>query len=126
MGFQTGQKAPTTSCSKEEKSKRKKKKKMDQPQTKSMVTIPYVRGVSDALRRTFRRHGIATAMKPHKTLKQVLVHPKDKRTAQDSARVVYSIICKDCLMVYIGESGRRYGVREKEHMKDDEKNPGTG
>ena len=75
--------------SKEEKSKRKKEKNMDQPQTKSMVTIRYVRGVSEALQRTFRRHGIATAMKPHKTLKQLLVHPKDKCTAQDSVGVVY-------------------------------------
>ena len=34
------------------------------------------------------------------------------------AGVVYSIPCKDCPMVYIGETGRRYEVREKEHMKD--------
>ena len=91
---------------------------MDLLQTKSMVTISYVRGISEALQRTFRRHGVATAMKPHKTFKQLLVHPKDKRSAQDSAGVVYSIPCKDCPMMYIGETGRRYGVREKEHMKD--------
>ena len=36
---------------------------------------------------------------------------------QDMAGVVYSIPCKDCLKVYIGETGRQYGVREKEHMK---------
>ena len=47
-----------------------------------------------------------------------MVHPKDKRSAQDLARVVYSIPCKDCPKVYIGETGKRYGVREKEHMKD--------
>ena len=29
--------------------------------------------------------------------------------------VVYSIPCKDCPNIYINETGRRYGVREKEH-----------
>ena len=57
-------------------------------------------------------------MKQYKTLRQLLVHPKDKRSAQDSEEVVYSIPCNDCPKVYIGETGRRYGVREKEHIKD--------
>ena len=57
---------------------------MDQLQTKLMVTIPYVRGVSEALQITFKRHGVATAMKEYKTLKQLLVHPKDKQPAQNS------------------------------------------
>ena len=47
-----------------------------------------------------------------------MVHPKDKRSAQDAAGVVYSIPCKDCPKVYIGETGRKYGVKEKKHMKD--------
>ena len=100
------------------KNKRKKEKKVDHLQSKLMVTIPYVKGVSEALKRTFRRHGVATSMKPHNTLKQLLVHPKDKWSAQDSAGVVYSIHCRDFPVVYIGEAGRRYGVREKEYMKD--------
>ena len=51
-------------------------------------------------------------------MRQLLVHPKDKRSAQDAAGVVYSIPCKDCPKVYIGETGRKYGVKEKKHMKD--------
>ena len=47
-----------------------------------------------------------------------MVYPKDKQSAWDLAGVVYSIPCKDCPNVYTGETGRRYGVREKEHMKD--------
>ena len=73
---------------------------------------------SETSQRTFRRYGVATSVKPYKTWRQLLVHPKDKRSAQDLARVVYSIPCKDCPKVYIGETGKRYGVREKEHMKD--------
>ena len=65
-----------------------------------------------------RRHRISTAVRPYKTLLQCLVHPKDKRTVQESAGVVYSIPCKDCPMVYIGEMDRRFEVRQKEHKKD--------
>ena len=32
--------------------------------------------------------------------------------------MVYSIPCKDCPKQYIGETGRKYSVREKEHQKD--------
>ena len=49
---------------------------------------------------------------------QCLVHPKDKKSVQESAGVVYSIPFKDCPMVYIGETGRMFEVRQKEHKKD--------
>ena len=52
------------------------------------------------------------------TLKRLLVHPKDKRSPQETAGTVYEIPCKDCDRVYVGETGRRYGEREKEHQKD--------
>ena len=83
-----------------------------------MVTISYVRRVSEAVEPTLRRHGIATAVRPYKTLCQLLVHPMDKRLVVESAGVVYSVPCKDCLMEYIGETGRRIERRQKEHKKD--------
>ena len=73
-----------------------------------IVTIPYPREVSEAVERTLRRHGISTAVRPYKTLSQCLVNPKDKRSVQESAGVVYSIPCKDCPMVYTGETWRRF------------------
>ena len=82
------------------------------------MTIPYVRGVSAAVERTLRRPGISTTVRPYKTLRQCLVYPKDKRTVQESAEVVYFIRCKDYPMVYMGEMGRRFAVRQKEHKKD--------
>ena len=33
-----------------------------------MVTIPYMKGVSEAVEHMLRRHGIATAVRPYKTL----------------------------------------------------------
>ena len=66
----------------------------------------------------FCHHGVGTAMKPHLTLKRMLVHPKEKRTPQENTGVVYQVPCKDCPCVYTGETERRYGVREKEHQQE--------
>ena len=96
----------------------KEKMKEQEKEKRARVTIPYVKGVSETLQRVFKRHGVTTTLKPHKTLKQLLVHPKDKRTPHNTAGVVYQIPCKDCTQVYVGETGRRYSEREEEHIRD--------
>ena len=55
---------------------RRRKREVDKD-TKTTVTIPYVKGVLVALSRVVCHHGVATAMKPHLTLKRMFVHPKD-------------------------------------------------
>ena len=42
-----------------------------------VVVIPYVENVFEAVARILRKHNVPVAMKPYKTLKSVLVHPKD-------------------------------------------------
>ena len=60
-------------------------------------------------------------MKPHKTLRNMLVHPKDKRVSRQTAEVVYEIPCKGCSKTYIGESGRLLGTRLDEHKAEADK-----
>ena len=48
----------------------------------------------------------------------MLVHPKDNRSLEDSTGVVYQIPCKDCHRVYVGETGRKFGVRKAEHKQE--------
>ena len=48
-----------------------------------MVVILYVENVSEAVARIMRKHNVTVAMKPYKTLKTVLVHPKDKQEKED-------------------------------------------
>ena len=79
----------------QKKMKRKKQVEKNDGQDKIIVTIPFVRGVSEAVEQTLRRPGIATAVRPCKALHQFLVHPKDKRSVQESTGVVHSIPCKD-------------------------------
>ena len=57
-------------------------------------------------------------MKPHQTLRNILVHPKDKQYIKDRSEVVYQIPCKNCEKVYMGESGRKFGTRLGDHRKD--------
>ena len=57
-------------------------------------------------------------MKPHLTLKRMLVHLKDKCTSQENSGVVYQVPSKDCQDIYTDVTERRYGVREKEHNRD--------
>ena len=65
---------------------------MTKSQTKTMVMIPYVRGVSEAVHRVFSKSKVvAVAIKPHKTLKKLPVHLQDKWSPQDTVGVVYSI-----------------------------------
>ena len=73
----------------------KKKKEDSDRVTKTTVTIPYIKGVSEALSQVFCHHGVETAMKPHLTLKRMLVHPKEKRILQENAGVVHQVPCKD-------------------------------
>ena len=47
-----------------------------------------------------------------------MVHPKDKRTPQENAGVVYQVHSKDFPCVYTGEIETRYGMKEKEHQRD--------
>ena len=47
---------------------------------------------------------------------------KYKRPLTDSTGVVYSIPCHQCPKTYIGETGRKLGVRIEEHREEAEKN----
>ena len=60
-------------------------------------------------------------MKPHTTLRKMLVHPKDKRDPDHTPEIVYEIPCDGCKKSYIGESGRLFGTRLKEHKTEVDK-----
>jgi len=61
-----------------------------------MVTIPYVKVLSEAFCQILITYMICTAVKPHNTLRNVLVHPKDRINDEEKPEVVYKIPCKNC------------------------------
>ena len=79
-----------------------------------MVTIPYVSGLSEDIRRVCRGFNIRTAFKSGMTMRAQLSRVKDKLPSSMSSSVIYSIPCS-CGKVYIGETTRRLDQRMKEH-----------
>ncbi|KAI8489605.1 hypothetical protein Bbelb_327720 [Branchiostoma belcheri] len=61
----------------------------------------------------------ATNFKPHSTLRQRLVHPKDQPHKGTKANVIYRIKREEpnCNNTYIGETSRPLKVRYKEHCR---------
>ena len=53
--------------------------------------------------------------RPHSSLRQELVHPKDPVPTLQKANVVYRIPCTSCSSVYVGQTSRSLEARLKEH-----------
>ena len=100
--------------------KSKTKRKLTQKKgMHGMVTILYVKGTSEALQRIFNKYNVATTMRSRSKLRSMFVHPKDKRSLHGGIHRS-SVPCKDCDNVYVGETGRKFGVRKAEHKQDAE------
>ena len=65
-------------------------------------------------------HRVPVTMKPVKTLRRLLVHPKDKQEKEEITDCVYKIPCGNWDKTYIGETGRKFGIRLKEHKTEGE------
>ena len=77
-----------------------------------------MKGTSEAVSRVLRKYKIDTAMRLFSTLKDKLVHPKDKVESWEKGGVVYEIPSKNCNNKYIGETGRLFKTRLEEHRKE--------
>ena len=82
------------------------------------VTIPYLKGVSESIRRALAPLNIRTAFKPHRKLRDLISKPKDYTPPESQCGVVYKLNCLDCDASYIGETGRRRCTRLNEHKRD--------
>ena len=65
------------------------------------VVLPYVRHVAENIRRILSPLGIRTCFKPHRTLRNYLVRPKDP-VPSDLLKGV--IPCLDCSQRYVGQT----------------------
>ncbi|XP_072023064.1 uncharacterized protein [Amphiura filiformis] len=63
---------------------------------KGFVTLPYIEGLSEKLRRAFRTAGVSTTFKSQNTLRSALVAPKDKAEPVKQSGIVYQLDCADC------------------------------
>ena len=75
------------------------------------------RGVLEQLRRVLKDLQIRTVMRPHKTLRQMLVHLKDPLPDMERSNVVYRIPCAEYPATYVGETKRKLCKRIDEHKR---------
>ena len=91
------------------------KREQEEQENRGVVTIPYLKGLSEQFRRTANRHSFRVAFKPGRKIKEI------KRTCQEPLGerqkcVVYKIPCACQETVYVGETWRLFQTRKKEHM----------
>ena len=71
-----------------------------------LLHIPYVKGVSERIERMCKPLGVKTVMPFRSTLRSLLVKVKQPSPDRKN-RVVYEVLCKDCLSAYIGSVSTR-------------------
>ena len=90
------------------------------------ITIPYMSGVSEKLRRIFNKHSIPVHFKPTNTLKQRLVHPKDRTSHALKNNLVYEVQCsEECTDLYIGETKQPLNRRMAQHRRANSSGPAS-
>ena len=88
-------------------------------ESKGLVVLPYVHGVSEPLKRIFSKHNMKVVFKPVSTLRQQLGSAKYPTPTLDKCGTIYHIPCQGCTQVYVGETGRPLRKRLNEHQKLD-------
>jgi hypothetical protein len=78
--------------------------------------LPYIRGVTDKIAKVLRRKEIMIAFKPLITIRQRMKSVKDPIDHQQG-KGIYKVSCS-CGKCYIGETGRSFQIRIKEHATD--------
>ncbi len=85
---------------------------------KGLVVIPYIQGISESFSRVLKKHNVSTAMSLHMTVSSWVVHPKEKKSMDQTTGIVYKITCSDCDKAYIGETSRMFENRTEEHKEE--------
>jgi len=86
------------------------------------VVIHYVKGLSEACARIYRKYGAKTAMRPFQTIRNYVGTSKDKLEKEEISECVYCIPCKGCGKGVCRGNGKNFGVRMSEHRKEVERN----
>ncbi|BHF62064.1 hypothetical protein SprV_0100504500 [Sparganum proliferum] len=99
-----------------ERSRRQPKKRNEEhSQPNAWRSIPYIKGVSDAVSRSLAPLGIGVAHRPDSTIRRQVMRPKDPIPKQEMSAVVYRLQCSCGRCNYVGETGRRLQTRMHEH-----------
>ena len=84
---------------------------------KHFTSIPYIQGTSERIGRILNEAGVKVAIKPVKTIGNILTSPKDPIAEHEKSRLVYKIPCADCEFVNVGQTKRDLKSRVAEHKR---------
>ena len=86
---------------------------------KGHIVIPYTQGLCESIKKICGRYGIETHFKGGRTIKSLLVSPKDKDPMVNQSGTIYWYQCGNlaCDEEYIWETSRTFDQRYKEHLK---------
>ena len=106
------------------KSNKNKEKNVTDNKSKSnigrnYITVPYIKGLSESFKNICKKHGIQVYFRGGKTIKDLLMAPKDKDHITKKSGIIYRYKCDrlECDEEYIGKSARTFGERFIEHLK---------
>jgi hypothetical protein len=77
------------------------------------IFLPYIKGTTDKIQKTLKKHKIKTVFTADRKISNVLRNPKDIIALEDQG--VYEIPCYSCPSSYIGQTNRRINIRRDEH-----------
>jgi hypothetical protein len=83
---------------------------------KERIVMPYIPAVSDRIGNVFRKLNLQPVFIPCRKLASMFSHKYKDRLEEASG--VYSVPCTGCSSCYIGETGRKFSTRMKEHKSD--------
>ena len=82
------------------------------------IVVPYMHVLGKRFKKTCNNLGIQMHFKGSNTIKTLLMAPKDRENKLQESGVIYRSTCPHitCPKKYIGEAGRTFGNRLKEHL----------
>ena len=98
-----------------QQNQQRKSKEKNKEKFRCMVTLQVV---TEPVQRILKHHDVTSAVRPHRNLRQILMHPKNKVEDKHKTDCLYQIPFKTCNVCYVGETGRTFGTRLEEHKKE--------
>jgi len=80
------------------------------------IALPYIKGNTNKITKNLNKHNINVAFSPHNTIRQSFDSVKDLINPNHQKGVY--IIPSSCGKEYIGETGKSFNIRIKEHTAD--------
>ncbi|XP_033182429.1 uncharacterized protein LOC117153005 [Anabas testudineus] len=98
--------------------KRTREQSSESQVQRNNLVIPYMAGVSEKLKRIFRKHNIPVYFTPTNTLRQRLVHHKDRSPKHNMSNIMYVVQCsEESSELYIDETKQLLHRRTVRHQK---------